>query len=477
MLTQHLSYYTPSWQLAYEDIGSSYVEASGHISDSFASQYWGKRHIDDALYRAIDDDDGTADGIYERGFAYLLDNQFSVIGMFDLMDGSAHERLRYDAYGQPTHSYPEDINGDGLLDGFDVFEFTDLFGNSDPRADLDFNGLYEFFDTSLFLDGFGNKPAIGSGRISDDGAHGPGNSLGFMGCRWDPEAGLWLGRNRMYSPEAGRWLQRDPAGYVDGLSMYLFVRGNPLSCIDPMGLCAKDTPEWHHLLPTEVFKNVEIDDLDRNSSEFGIVMEMRDHRGAGGAKKVHDAWNKDWDDWMKKQSQSGKTITAEMVKERLEKMKKIPVFDKWLSSGADASDSFSEWGNLKKNGRADWWSKNGPSLDILTKNRASFSRLAKAMGYVKSVGKVAKPLAVIGFAYAVFVEGTPVAEAGTDAILLPGMSKAGIDEAIDVGQEHVDNSMKKGKDDLDTGMRNRHGGNGIDEELQSLYPGRRTPVD
>ncbi len=238
VLTQHLSYYTPSWQLAYEDIDSSYVEASGHISDSFASQYWGKRHIDDALYRAIDDDDGTADGIYERGFAYLLDNQFSVIGMFDLMNGSAHERLRYDAYGQPTHSYPEDLNGDGLLDGFDVFEFTGLFGNSDPRVDFDFNGLYEFFDTSLFLDGFGNKPAIGSGRISDDGAYGPGNSLGFMGYRWDPEAGLWLGRNRMYSPEAGRWLQRDPAGYVDGLSMYLFVRGNPLSYIDPMGLCA-----------------------------------------------------------------------------------------------------------------------------------------------------------------------------------------------------------------------------------------------
>ncbi len=240
VLTQHLSYYTPSWQLAYEDIDSSYVEASGHISDSFASQYWGKRHIDDALYRAIDDDDGTADGIYERGFAYLLDNQFSVIGMFDLMDGSAHERLRYDAYGQPTHSYPEDLTGDGLLDFFDVDAFTGLFGNSDPRVDFDFNGLYEFFDTSLFLDGFGNKPAIGSGRISDDGAHGPGNSLGFMGYRWDPEAGLWLGRNRMYSPEAGRWLQRDPAGYVDGLSMYLFVRGNPLSYIDPMGLCSDE---------------------------------------------------------------------------------------------------------------------------------------------------------------------------------------------------------------------------------------------
>nr|HMN42682.1 hypothetical protein [Phycisphaerales bacterium] len=39
-------------------------------------------------------------------------------------------------------------------------------------------------------------------------------------------------------PISGRWLQRDPAGFVDGNSLYEYVAGGPLGRIDPMGLMA-----------------------------------------------------------------------------------------------------------------------------------------------------------------------------------------------------------------------------------------------
>ena len=45
-------------------------------------------------------------------------------------------------------------------------------------------------------------------------------------------------RKRWHDPYAGRWLTRDPAGYVDGLSLYLYVRGGPLRFVDPWGLQA-----------------------------------------------------------------------------------------------------------------------------------------------------------------------------------------------------------------------------------------------
>ena len=66
-----------------------------------------------------------------------------------------------------------------------------------------------------------------------------GNPYGFTGRRWDAETGLWYYRNRMYSPTLGRFLQPDPAGYVDGINLYAYVRNNPLVFVDPEGLTVK----------------------------------------------------------------------------------------------------------------------------------------------------------------------------------------------------------------------------------------------
>jgi hypothetical protein len=48
-------------------------------------------------------------------------------------------------------------------------------------------------------------------------------------------------RFRSYSPTLGRWLERDPAGYVDGMDLYEYVRGGPIAAVDPSGRWAVPT--------------------------------------------------------------------------------------------------------------------------------------------------------------------------------------------------------------------------------------------
>ena len=150
--------------------------------------------------------------------------------------------MGYGSYGTPEAWFPEDIDRDGDLTFFDVSAYNAWFNASDPRADFARPwGTINFFDQSQFQGGFNSK-THGPGGIADEGSSGTWNRIGYAGSVWDPVAGLWLSRHRHYEPEAGRWLTPDPAGYVDGLSLYLYVRGNPITLVDPTGLTGESSP-------------------------------------------------------------------------------------------------------------------------------------------------------------------------------------------------------------------------------------------
>jgi len=60
------------------------------------------------------------------------------------------------------------------------------------------------------------------------------------------ESGLTLAPFRGYAPDTGRWLSPDPIREAGGLNLYGYVRNNPVSRVDPLGLCGKDDqpPPW-----------------------------------------------------------------------------------------------------------------------------------------------------------------------------------------------------------------------------------------
>src|SRR5690606_3276875 len=65
---------------------------------------------------------------------------------------------------------------------------------------------------------------------------------GYAGYIFNAEmhgAGLYTVRHRNYAPDLGRWINRDPAGYADGMNVYMYVRSMPLRAIDPTGLLAE----------------------------------------------------------------------------------------------------------------------------------------------------------------------------------------------------------------------------------------------
>jgi RHS repeat-associated protein len=65
---------------------------------------------------------------------------------------------------------------------------------------------------------------------------------GYWGVQTDSN-GLNFNRARYYHPALRRWLNADPAGLAGGLNLYGYVRNNPLSRIDPLGLYEADV---HH---------------------------------------------------------------------------------------------------------------------------------------------------------------------------------------------------------------------------------------
>jgi len=61
-------------------------------------------------------------------------------------------------------------------------------------------------------------------------------SVLFAGLPIDLNGAFYYVRHRAYHPALGRWFQRDPAGYIDGLNLYEYVRSRPVGATDPRGL-------------------------------------------------------------------------------------------------------------------------------------------------------------------------------------------------------------------------------------------------
>jgi len=173
-VTRH-SYYNSGWQLLEERVDSS--------TNADRQFVWGLRYIDDLILR---DRDTDANGSLNERLYALQDANWNVISITNT-SGEKEARFRYDAYGRPSY----------------------------------FNGT--------------NFPYNGTGW-----------EILYAGYRYE-EQGWYYVRNRYLDPMVGAWLMRDPL-YVlpaavlanstelnEGNNLYRYVRGMPLTYIDPMG--------------------------------------------------------------------------------------------------------------------------------------------------------------------------------------------------------------------------------------------------
>lgn len=174
-------------------------------------------------------------------FFYHTDANFNVLAL-STWDGTVAERTRYTPYGQLVADkfyMPGDLDDDGDVDLSDFTTFQTIVGSEpgdedwDRAADMNGDDLISSLD-SPGLNFHLNQP--------DDQFRVPGLPFSELGnpCTFtsrvqDPETRLMYYRARQYSPATQRFVQRDPLQYVDGMNLYAYVAGNPITSRDPTG--------------------------------------------------------------------------------------------------------------------------------------------------------------------------------------------------------------------------------------------------
>jgi RHS repeat-associated protein len=150
-------------------------------SDQRLKQYvWGREYVDELVQVKASSDPTQSQTTLDQSYWALQDANYNVIGLVD-SSGLPVERYEYTPYGRRT-----------VMRGV---------GSEDP-------GCY--------------APSLTSQRLSSGSVIQPYGicEIGHQGLMHDEETDLIYNRARMLHPILGRFIQRDPLGYVDGLSLY-----------------------------------------------------------------------------------------------------------------------------------------------------------------------------------------------------------------------------------------------------------------
>jgi len=169
---------------------------SGDADDVLSQYVWGATYVDELVQVGTNDDPTDAGEHACETFYYALqDANYNAIGLVD-DSGDLVERYEYTPYGQRT-CYPTAGSDDPLCH----------CGTPDSR------------------------------RVQVSSVDQPYSlcDFGHQGLMHDKEFGLVYNRRRFLHPRLGRFMQRDPLGYVDGMSLYEYVGGNPMTVSDPSG--------------------------------------------------------------------------------------------------------------------------------------------------------------------------------------------------------------------------------------------------
>jgi RHS repeat-associated protein len=149
--------------------------------------------------------------------------------------GALQERVRYQAYGQALHSFPNQLIGDDFATLAQCISDGVTLGHNDYNPDMDFDrdGAITEDDASIFEYWYSYASPLPAGQLSD--AAGPDNRIGYAGYVFNPQALLYTVRHRHFDPALGRFLEEDPLRFVDGLNLYQYARSRALVFADALG--------------------------------------------------------------------------------------------------------------------------------------------------------------------------------------------------------------------------------------------------
>ncbi|MCW5757238.1 MAG: hypothetical protein KIT54_08395 [Phycisphaeraceae bacterium] len=200
-----------------------YVHHAGGVAGSGS-------YIDELAFRERDADNDTNQVLEERRY-YAQNWRKDVVAMLT-HDGAMVEQVRYSSYGVPFGLPAGDTDSDG---DFDLDDVNAITGSYDVRKDANLDGVVDVFDIIHAGNMAGGGGFVTTGR-DVLGSVANANHFGYGVYLRDPAVPQWHVRHRVLRSNIGRWLTRDPAGYVDGLSLYEYVGSSAFSYYDPYGL-------------------------------------------------------------------------------------------------------------------------------------------------------------------------------------------------------------------------------------------------
>ena len=150
-------------------------------------------------------------------YIYEPDGSGNIVGEYFTGDHREYVYLNHVPVAAVFNSSPQTT---GVIQDF----YTDQNGTIRRVTDTLGNELYTW---PWLNNAFGEAASSGSAVYYNR----------FPGQNYDYETGLFYNGYRYYNPATGRYLQSDPMGLAAGVSTYAYVGGNPITSIDPLGLC------------------------------------------------------------------------------------------------------------------------------------------------------------------------------------------------------------------------------------------------
>jgi RHS repeat-associated protein len=176
-----------------------------------------------------------------------------------VVPGTGTVAFKYDPFGRRIQKSSGSGTVNYLYDGADLLEEVDGSGNvlarytqgpgiDQPLANLR-SGTTSYYQSddlgsigslsnsagalakTYTYDSFG-KLTASTGTLA--------NPFQYTGREFDPETGLYYYRARYYDWDLGRFLSEDPISFNGGGNFYVYASDNPLSFVDPLGLCIVD---------------------------------------------------------------------------------------------------------------------------------------------------------------------------------------------------------------------------------------------